>query len=169
MFPLLPKKIQYVSDSLIVSQAGLLLFAFHDSGVWLVSLDLSTTINWLWRHFRFLPRRRMYMACLLGQLTHLDSETRFELPTLFAMSRLVLIDDLLQRRFVALRISWSEWGRTSRRIQNYRWQVKPLLHFQRSFLVSPRQTSIYVMCPWDHDIWSLLFTTPSEPCQKVVM
>ena len=29
-------------------------------------------------------------------------------------------------------------------------------------LVSHRQTLIYVMCPWDHKIWSLLFTTPSE-------
>ena len=38
-----------------------------------------------------------------------------------------------------------------------------------TLLVSPRQTSIYVMCPWDHDIWSLLFTTPSEPCQKMLM
>ena len=30
-------------------------------------------------------------------------------------------------------------------------------------VVSPRQTSIYVMCPWDHDIWSLLFTTHQKP------
>ena len=36
-------------------------------------------------------------------------------------------------------------------------------------VISPRQTSIYVMCPWDHDILSLLFTTPSEPCQKMLM
>ena len=28
-----------------------------------------------------------------------------------------------------------------------------LLLFIPSELVSPRQTSIYVMCPWDHDIY----------------
>ena len=27
-------------------------------------------------------------------------------------------------------------------------------------LVSPRQTSIYVMCPWDHDIWILTCLPP---------
>ena len=42
-------------------------------------------------------------------------------------------------------------------------------HYTNDELVSPRQTLIYVMCPWDHDIWSLLFTTPSEPCQKMLM
>ena len=30
-------------------------------------------------------------------------------------------------------------------------------------LVSRRQSSIYVMFPTDHDIWSLLFTTPPKP------
>ena len=31
-------------------------------------------------------------------------------------------------------------------------------------IVSRRQSSIYVMCPTDHDKWSLLFTTPPKPC-----
>ena len=36
-------------------------------------------------------------------------------------------------------------------------------------VVSPSQTAIYVKCPTVHDIWSLFFTTPPKPCQKVVM
>ena len=40
-----------------------------------------------------------------------------------------------------------------------------------SSLVSPRQSSIYVIvtCVMDHDIWSLLSTAPSKPRQKMLM
>ena len=35
-----------------------------------------------------------------------------------------------------------------------------------TYLVSPRQTVIYMMCPTDHNIWSLLITMPQNHARK---
>ena len=47
----------------------------------------------------------------------------------------------------------------------WQWREKLVVfkYVSRCFLVSRGQSSIYVMCPTDHDIWSLLFTTPPKP------
>ena len=78
----------------------------------------------------------------------------------------------VQRRLMACVLSLRRYATRHLRSHTHRNDSRRTILLRRQYnaaLVSPSQTAIYVKCHTVHDIWSLFFTTPPKPCQKVVM